>query len=489
MLTEVPSSARITPVILSGGSGTRLWPVSRETAPKQFQPLQGGKSLFRQTLTRVANGKFFDAPVIVANERHRDWVAHDLDANGTSAKQVILEPIARNTAMAIALAALSLWDENPDALMLVLPSDHLIDGESEFFSDVLMAAVAANCGYLTTFGIRARTPETGFGYIKRGAACTGAPGAHLVEAFVEKPDLPTATEYLRDGQHDWNSGMFLFQVSEILTELTRHAPEILHAATEALRTASRDHEFMTPDLAALRDAPVESIDNAVMEQTNRAAVVSARFEWSDLGTFDALWDVSGKDEAGNAVSGDVIIHDSHNNLVQSSNRLVATVGVDDLVIVDTPDALLVTRKDRCQDVKGLVAEMNTRTRTEAELPAQVRRPWGTYQSVHTGDHFQIKHIIVAPGGKLSLQRHFHRAEHWVVVAGRGRVTIDEVTADFGADSSVYIPQEAVHRVENPFDEPLHLIEVQYGAYLGEDDIERLEDVYGRVEPALLDNAA
>lgn len=489
MLTDYQGNARITPVILSGGSGTRLWPVSRETAPKQFQPLQGGKSLFRQTLARVSNSELFTDPVIVANARHRDWVAHDLAANNVHAGKVILEPVARNTAMAIALAALLLWEEDPDGIMLVLPSDHLIDGLSEFLSDMLMAAVAANCGYLTTFGIRARTPETGFGYIKRGAGCAGAPGAHLVEAFVEKPDLATAAGYVRDGQHDWNSGMFMFRVSEVLAELTRHAPEIIEAASNAMRNAEADGLYVSPATTALEDAPNVSIDNAVMELTSRAAVVSARFEWSDLGSFDALWESSGKDQNGNALNGDVIASDSRNNYVQSSGRLIATIGVEDLVVVDTPDALLVTRKDRCQEVKGLVGQLNDQSRQEAELPAQVRRPWGTYQSVHTGDHFQVKHIVVAPGGQLSLQRHFHRAEHWVVVAGCGRVTIDDNVQDVSANNSVFIPRQSVHRVENPFDEPLHLIEVQYGAYLGEDDIERIEDVYGRVAATELENAA
>lgn len=489
MWNIIQGDARITPVILSGGSGTRLWPISREAAPKQFQKLDGALSLFQKTLGRVKQPDLFTAPVVVANARHQDWVVRDIAMSGSAAGHVILEPVGRNTAMAVALAALTLRDTNPDALMLVLPSDHLINDESAFLSDVLMAAVAANCGYLTTFGIRARSAETGFGYIKRGSSCVGASGASHVEAFVEKPDRVTAEQYLNSGQYDWNSGMFLFSASEILAELSTYAPDILQAATDAMRNADRDGVFVTPDQAALDNAPNLSIDNAVMEHTERAVVVSARFEWSDLGSFDALWDASGKDDEGNATLGDVVLHDSRNNLVRGSDRMIATIGVEDLVIVDTPDALLVARKDRSQDVKTLVAKLGAQDRAEAQLPAQVRRPWGTYQSVHQGDHFQVKHITVEPGGQLSLQRHAHRAEHWVVVSGKGRVTIDDQVQILGADASVYIPQRSVHRMENPFDEPLHLIEVQYGAYLGEDDIERLEDVYGRVPDQTLAQAA
>src|SRR5687768_6320753 len=465
--------ALLQPVLLSGGSGTRLWPLSREAYPKQFLPLVGDDTMVQATWRRVAS-LATAAPIVVANEEHRFLVAEQLRQIGAPVPAILLEPMGRNTAPAIAAAALQAMADGGDPLLLVLPSDHVVRDEVGFRDAVTAAVPAAEAGALVTFGIVPDAPETGFGYIQAEA------GSDLrkVLRFVEKPDAATAQSYLDAGGYYWNSGMFLFRASRVLEELRRFRPDVVQAVQAAFDAAKRDGDFIRLDKEAFAASPSDSIDYAVMEKTEHAMVLPVDIGWSDVGSWSALWDVAERDDNGNAHHGDVIAVDSRNSYAYAQ-RLVALVGVDDLIVVETDDAVLVARKDRVQDVKAVVAQLKATQRSQAALHREVQRPWGSYDSVDAGDGFQVKRIKVKPGAQLSLQSHTQRAEHWIVVRGTARVTRNNDVFDLHANQSTYIPIGAKHRLENPGAEMLELIEVQSGAYLGEDDIVRYEDVYGR----------
>ena len=464
----------IVPVILSGGSGTRLWPVSREAYPKQFLPLVGEDTMLQATWKRVAQIAGA-APIVVANQEHRFMAAEQLRECNVTPQALILEPIGRNTAPAIAIAALQAMANGDDALLLVLPSDHVVRDEKAFHEAVKQAAAAAQTGKLVTFGIVPTAPETGYGYIK---AATGQ-GVRAVERFVEKPNLETAEQYVRSGEYFWNSGMFLFKASRYLAELEALQPAILAASRAALDKASRDSDFIRLDADAFAASPNDSIDYAVMEKTADAAVVPLDAGWNDVGSWSALWEVSDKDASGNACHGDVIAVDCRNSYAYGS-RLIAMVGLDDVVVVETDDAVFVGHKDRVQDVKEIVARIKRDGRSEAAAHRKVYRPWGAYDSIDNGARFQVKRITVKPGATLSLQMHHHRAEHWIVVSGTAEVTRGEEVILLTENQSTYIPLGVTHRLKNPGKLPLELIEVQSGSYLGEDDIVRFEDQYGRV---------
>jgi len=461
------------PVMLSGGSGTRLWPLSREAYPKQFLPLAGADTMLQATWRRVADIAGA-APIVVANEDHRFLVAEQLRQVGAPTPSILLEPIGRNTAPAIAAAALQALSAGGDPLLLVLPSDHVVRDADAFCRAVREAATAAEEGALVTFGIVPSAPEPGFGYIQG----VGGDGLRDVARFVEKPDVATAQSYLDAGGYYWNSGMFLFRASRYLSELERFRPDILAATRTAWEQAKRDGDFIRLDRDAFAACPADSIDYAVMERTGSAKVLPIDIGWSDLGSWSALWDVAERDAQGNATLGDVIAVDSRGSYVHA-RRLVALVGVDDLVVVDTDDAVLVARKDRVQQVKDVVAQLKQGRRSQAALHREVHRPWGSYDSVDVGARFQVKRIKVKPGARLSLQSHTQRAEHWIVVSGTARVTRDNDVFELHANQSTYIPIGAKHRLENPGSAMLELIEVQSGDYLGEDDIVRYDDVYGR----------
>ncbi|PJJ97270.1 mannose-1-phosphate guanylyltransferase/mannose-6-phosphate isomerase [Lysobacteraceae bacterium NML91-0213] len=460
-------------VLLSGGSGTRLWPLSREAYPKQFLALAGEATMVQDTWSRAAALTTLK-PIVVANEEHRFLVAEQLRQIGAPVPDIVLEPVGRNTAPAIAAAALQARAAGEDPVLLVLPSDHVVRDVAAFHAAVREAMPAAEDGALVTFGIRASAPETGFGYIQAGPG----EGVRPVLRFVEKPDADTAAGYLASGDYAWNSGMFLFRASRYLDEIARFRPDILDAVRRAFDGASRDGDFIRLEREAFAASPSDSIDYAVMEKTADARVLPVDIGWNDVGSWSALWDVSEQDAHGNAGHGDVIVVDSRNSYAYS-RRLVALVGVDDLVVVETDDAVLVARKDRVQQVKDVVARLKADQRSHAVLHREVHRPWGSYDSIDVGSGFQVKRITVKPGARLSLQSHAHRAEHWVVVRGTARVTRDNDVFDLHANQSTYIPLGARHRLENPASEPLELIEVQSGDYLGEDDIVRYEDVYGR----------
>jgi mannose-1-phosphate guanylyltransferase / mannose-6-phosphate isomerase len=471
-------AARLQPVLLSGGSGTRLWPLSREAYPKQFLALAGERTMLQDTWLRVAPLAEGTAPIVVANEEHRFLAAEQLRQVGMEHAAIVLEPVGRNTAPAIAAAALQATAQDDDPLLLVLPSDHVVRDVPAFQAAVRAAIPAARDGALVTFGIVPESAETGFGYIQSEAGQPGGERVRRVLRFVEKPDAATAQRYLDAGDHYWNSGMFLFRASRYLAELERFRPDILAAVRAALEDAQRDGDFIRLDKAAFAASPSDSIDYAVMEKTDSAMVLPVDIGWNDVGSWSALWDVSEQDAEGNARHGDVIAIDSHNSYAYA-RRLVALVGVDDLVVVETDDAVLVAHKDKVQQVKEVVARLKAEQRSHAILHREVHRPWGSYDSVDQDDGFQVKRIKVKPGARLSLQSHRHRAEHWIVVRGIARVTRDNDVFDLHANQSTYIPLGARHRLENPGLETLELIEVQSGDYLGEDDIVRYEDVYGR----------
>ncbi|RMH93332.1 mannose-1-phosphate guanylyltransferase/mannose-6-phosphate isomerase [Lysobacter pythonis] len=468
----------IHPVILSGGSGTRLWPRSRSNTPKQFLPLVGDDTLFQATARRVAVLRDTTAVLTVCAEDHRFMVGEQLQAIGLASGGILLEPVARNTAPAIALAALHVLAVDPDGVLLVLPADHLIRDEPAFHAAVRAGLPRAIGGALVTFGIRPEYAETGYGYIRIGESLGS--GVHAIDAFVEKPDAERARGYLAGGDYLWNSGMFLFRADAYLAALAAHAPAILDAAREAYARAKRDLDFIRVDAEAFARSPSDSIDYAVMERAADAAVVPVDCGWSDVGSWSSLWSVGARDADGNVQLGDTLAFDTRDSYLQAADdRLVAALGVRDLIVVDTADAVLVAHRDRVQDVKKLVDRLKAEGRTEHLHHRKVYRPWGSYDSLSVGEGFQVKRIVVKPGAALSLQRHRHRAEHWVVVSGRAEVTCDERVFELRANQSTYIPQGSVHRLRNASDEPVELIEVQSGGYLGEDDIERLEDVYGR----------
>lgn len=461
-------------VVLAGGSGTRLWPLSRAAYPKQFLALHGEHTMLQATLKRL-DGLDIHSSVTICNEEHRFFVAdqlHEIDRLGS----IILEPVGRNTAPAIALAALSSIEDG-DPLLLVLPADHVIQGEKLFIKTILEATSLAKAGKLVTFGIAAREANTGYGYIKKGEFQD--PGFN-VDAFVEKPINKLAKEYVDSGKYLWNSGMFMFKASRYLEELKKYRPDILKACQLSIKGISKDNDFLRVNETAFAECPSVSIDYAVMEKTADAVVVPMNVGWSDLGSWLSLWKISEKDSNGNAIHGNVILHNSKNSYIRSDETLVTAIGVNDFVIVSTKDALIVAHQDSVEDLKVITEKIKNESKDEWDSPREVVRPWGKYNLIDKGSRFQVKRIKVKPGGKLSLQKHKHRAEHWVVVSGEAKVTKGEKNFTLHENESIYIPIGMVHSLENPGIVDLELIEVQSGSYLGEDDIIRLSDNYGRV---------
>ena len=467
----------ISPIIMCGGSGTRLWPLSRAQFPKQFLPLVNDTSMLQDTLARLPVKH--QAPVFICNEDHRFLVAEQVKQVKCNNATILLEPQGRNTAPAVALAALNALEKNSDALLLVLAADHVIKNTEEFHQAVSVAAMSAQQGKLVTFGIVPTHAETGYGYIKQGNE--KGDGTYQVAKFVEKPNEETAQAYLASGEYLWNSGMFLFKASRYIEELEKFRPDILASCQEAMTKVEKDLDFTRPDREAFLQCADESIDYAVMEKTSDAVVVPLDAGWSDVGSYSALWEVCQQDEQQNVLKGDVIAHDTRNSYIHSQNKLIATLGVDNLVVIDTPDAVLVADKNKVQNVKEIVNELKAQQRPEPKLHREVYRPWGKYDSVDHGERFQVKRITVNPGAKLSVQMHHHRAEHWIIVSGTAKVTLDGETILLSENQSTYIPIGVVHALENPGKLPLEMIEVQSGSYLGEDDIVRFEDRYGRAK--------
>jgi mannose-1-phosphate guanylyltransferase/mannose-6-phosphate isomerase len=468
----------IVPVVLSGGVGSRLWPVSREAHPKQFLPLAGELSMLQDTLERTAD-LAASAPIVVCNEEHRFMVAEQLRQVDLAAAALLLEPEGRNTAPAVAIAALQALAEDPEAILLVLPADHVITNVEAFVGAVRKALPLAEKGQLMTFGVVPTQPEVGYGYIKCGAPLDS--DLYSLDRFVEKPDLAVAGEYVASGDYLWNSGMFLLGAAAYIEELGQFSPDMLTACRAAMAEASSDMDFVRPQREAFLACPSDSIDYAVMEKTSLGAVVSLDCGWSDVGAWSALWEVAERDDSGNAQVGDVILDQCSDSYFRSESRLVAATGVDKLVVIETADAVLVAPRDKVQDVKRIVTRLKAQQRPEVSLHRRVYRPWGSYESLVSADRFQVKRIVVNPGQTLSLQMHHHRAEHWIVVHGTAEVTCEDKVFMLGEDESTYIPLGHKHRLANPGRIPLELIEVQSGAYLGEDDIVRFEDVYGRSE--------
>lgn len=465
------------PVILSGGSGTRLWPLSRGAYPKQFLPLTSERTMLQETLTRLEGIENLHAPLVVCNEEHRFMVAEQLRGIELEPQAIILEPVGRNTAPAVALAAMA---AGPGEILLVLPADHVIEEIGFFQRAVRQAVEEAEKGHLVTFGIVPSGPETGYGYIRADAASKSGGVAMKVDRFVEKPDAKTAEQYLASGDYFWNSGMFVFKASRFLEELEKFNPEMLEACSEAWEQATRDLDFTRLDKSSFEACPSDSIDYAVMEKTADAVVIPLDAGWNDVGSWSALWEVSDKDPEGNAVRGDVLYHDTRNSYLHSCGKLVATVGVDDLVVIETDDAVMVAPKERVQEVKEIVSKLKASGRSESDQHRKVYRPWGYYDSIDNGERHQAKRIVVNPGARLSLQMHHHRAEHWIVVKGTALVTRGDEQLVVSENESTYIPLGMVHCLENKGVIPLEMIEVQSGSYLGEDDIVRFEDKYGRV---------
>jgi mannose-1-phosphate guanylyltransferase/mannose-6-phosphate isomerase len=471
----------IVPVILSGGSGTRLWPLSRAMYPKQFLHFFNGdgRSLLGTTLGRLGSDNDFAAPIVVCNSDHRFLVQEEVARAGIDPQAIILEPVARNTAAAVAVAALFAQRQNPNAILAVMPSDHIVDDEPGFVDGIKRAAQIAATGRLVLFGIKPAEAHTGYGYIHQGAPLDAESGGFAVEAFCEKPKRAVAEQYVAAGDYFWNSGIFVLSARTFLTELERLDPRIFEAARDALDAATEDLGFLRLEATAFAESPNISIDYAVMEKTKAAAMLPLDVGWSDVGSWSSLWEIAPRDERGNAVEGDALLLDTKNCLVHSERSLVATIGLEDLIVVDTPDALLVADKARAQEVSGLVAKLKQSNRKEHEQHLRNYRPWGFFETLSIGGRFQVKLLHVKPGGKLSMQMHHHRSEHWVVVRGTARVTIGEDEKLVQENESVYITATHWHRLENPGKVPLELIEVQIGSYLGEDDIIRTEDVYHR----------
>jgi mannose-1-phosphate guanylyltransferase/mannose-1-phosphate guanylyltransferase/mannose-6-phosphate isomerase len=474
----IESGNKIVPVILSGGSGTRLWPVSRKSFPKQFWPLISDRSMLAETALRAASSAF-SHPIVVTNQDHRFVVAEQLRDAGIHSAQILLEPVGRNSAPAIAAAALLAAETDPEAVLWIMAADASITNLPALNTALQAAAAAARAGNFVTFGMRPTAPETGYGYIEQGDAVAGLPGVFHVARFLEKPNAKTAAALLAAGGHLWNSGMFMFQASLLLAEMEALAPDVLASVRAAMRARTTDLDFIRLGLEAFSTAPDISIDYAIAEKTAKAVVVPADIGWSDVGSWSALFEIAPKDENGNFAQGDVILEGAHNSYARSDGILTALLGVRDLVVVTTQDAVLVAHKDQAQNVKKIVDRLKAQKRPEADTHNRTYRPWGFYESLIHGDRFQVKRIVVWPGQKLSLQKHFHRAEHWVVVAGCASVTCDEETRLVHENESIYLPQGSLHRMHNPGKIPLTVIEVQSGAYLGEDDIVRYDDTYGR----------
>lgn len=466
----------LVPVLLSGGVGSRLWPLSRELNPKQFLPLTGELSLLQQTLQRSENLPA-TAPIVVCNDEHRFMVAEQMRSVDITPSAIILEPVGRNTAPAVAVAALQALKQSPDAVMLVMPADHVIKNPKAFAAAVELGLVKAEQQKLVTFGVVPDVAETGYGYIRRDD--TEIDGCFAIAEFVEKPSQNVAQQYVDSGNYYWNSGMFLLGAQTYLDELSVYAPEIVAAATKAFELAHEDLDFIRLDIEQFSACPSDSIDYAVMEKTDKGMVVPLSCGWSDVGAWSSLWEVGEKDASGNVACGDTLLHNTVDSYVHSSSRLVSTIGVANLVVVETADAILVADKSQVQDVKAIVNALKAQQRSEVSTHTKVYRPWGSYESLVNAERFQVKRIIVNPGQTLSLQMHHHRAEHWIVVRGTAKVTSGEKEFILVEDQSTYIPLGTKHRLANPGVIPLELIEVQSGSYLGEDDIVRFEDVYGR----------
>jgi mannose-1-phosphate guanylyltransferase/mannose-6-phosphate isomerase len=467
------------PLILSGGSGSRLWPMSRRLLPKQFLPLVSEHTLLQDTVLRLKDVQGGRAPIVVSNSEHRFLVAEQLREIGAKPDVQILEPVGRNTAPAVAVAALHAQSRHRDACLFVLPSDQLIQDVPAFHAAIATALPLAAGGSLVTFGITPRGPVTGYGYLERGEPISGSKGSFRVSRFVEKPDLETARRYVASGRFFWNSGMFVFLAKRYLEELQRLRPDIASAAKAAWQAGKGDLDFMRLDAAAFEACPSDSVDYAVMERTSASVMVQADIGWSDVGSWAALWEAGAKDDRENVAHGDVDLRDAKGCYVRAESRLVSVLGATDLVVVETDDAVLVADKSRSQEVKEVVDTLDRKARTEHVSHSRVYRPWGYYESIDAGERFQVKRIMVKPGEALSLQMHHHRAEHWVVVSGTAKVTRDEETKLLSENESAYIPIGTKHRLENPGKTPLFLIEVQSGGYLGEDDIVRFEDRYKR----------
>lgn len=471
---------KLYPVILSGGAGSRLWPLSREHYPKPLLPLVSEKTLLQETACRLDDIEGLGDAVYVCNEEHRFLVAEQVTQLGKKPVTIILEPEGRNTAPALTLAALYLLERDPDAMMVVMPADHVMTEQQQFVDAVRGGCINAGQGALVTFGIVPGGPETGYGYIQRNGEVPGT-AAFSVASFVEKPDLQTAEHYVSHGDYYWNSGIFLMRADRWLEEVSQYCGDILEACRKAVVKGAQDADFFRVSKEAFLASPSNSIDYAVMEKTDRAVVVPISAGWSDVGAWSAIWNVSPRDTNGNVIQGDVIAEDTHNALLISQHRCLATVGLDDVIVIETADAVLVASMDKAQDVKAIVSSLKACDREEHKVHRQVYRPWGSYEGIDAGPRFQVKRLSVKPGAQLSLQMHRHRAEHWVVVKGTAQVTCGDQVFMLHENESTYIPIGERHRLENPGNIPLEVIEIQSGSYLGEDDIVRFEDVYDRVQ--------
>jgi mannose-1-phosphate guanylyltransferase/mannose-6-phosphate isomerase len=472
-------TGRIHPVLLCGGSGTRLWPLSRAARPKQLLPLMSERTMLQETVARTMLSQRYARPLVIGSRQHRFLLSEQLEEAGADPCCVVLEPAGRNTAPALAVAALLLLEQDPGALMLAQPADHVISQPDAFHRAVAAAEQAAEQGRLVTFGIHAAAPETGYGYIQTGECLDGIEGVHCVSRFVEKPDALSARKYVAEGDYCWNSGIFLLAAADYLEELERFCPSVITACELAIQNGTREGHFLDLDDESFAEAPAISIDYAVMERTSKAAVVPVEMGWSDIGSWKALHAVQDRDGDGNVLQGDVVAQDVRRSLIRSDGPLVAALGLEDVVIVAEGDVMFVAPADRAAEVGTLLKELDVQGRPERVEHRRVHRPWGYYETVDLGERFQVKRIMVKPGGRLSLQMHYHRAEHWVVVSGTARADCDGEERLLRENESIYIPQGCSHRLENPGRIPLHLIEVQTGAYLGEDDIVRFEDHYGR----------
>jgi len=469
---------QIIPVILSGGSGTRLWPLSRKQYPKQYLPLAGDNTMLQETILRLGGLNNLVDPIIVCNADHRFLVAEQCQQIDIKNPTILLEPIGRNTAPAIAAAALQSLKKSDDAVLLVLSADHVIQDVEAFHAAINTACQQAQEGKLATFGIVPTDANTGYGYIK--ASADSNEGTYKVEEFVEKPDIKTAQACLEQGNYLWNSGMFMFKANTLIDELTTHSPDIVKSVSNAVSNAKQDLDFIRLDKQTFESSPSDSIDYALMEKSDNVIVVPLDAQWNDIGAWSALHDIGTKDANGNVIKGDVIAQDTTNTYINANHHMVTTIGVDNLIVVDTPDATFIATQDKAQEVKSIVESLQASGRCEGAAHRKVYRPWGWYDSIETGEHFQVKRLHVNPGAKLSLQMHHKRAEHWVVVHGTVTVTNGDQTFDLNKGESTYIPIGTTHALENKTNEPLEIIEVQSGAYLGEDDIVRFEDIYGRV---------
>ncbi len=471
----------IVPVILAGGSGTRLWPMSREHYPKQLIAMYNEHTLLQNTLLRLEGIEALESPIVVCNEEHRFMAAEQLRRVNIPPHSIILEPMGRDTAPAIALAALKAMEDGQDPVLLILPADHTIKEKRTFHTIVRNGLIHAEQGNLITFGVIPGSPETGYGYIKKGDVLDAETHACKIQRFVEKPDFKTAKEYVKSGSYCWNSGMFMFRASDIINALEKDAPAILTQCREVIHQGRQDMDFFRMDPEKFKAIPSDSIDYAVMEKTEKGIVIPFDGGWNDLGSFEALWQIGEKNTNGNVIKGDVLTHDVCTSYINAESRLVAVVGLENIVVVETKDAVLVSPRDRVQDVKKIVTQLKEKKRDESISHQKVYRPWGTYETMDIEKRFQVKRITVKPGAKLSLQKHYHRAEHWTVVSGTAIIVRDDKEILLKEDESVYIPLGTLHRMENPGKIHLELIEVQSGAYLGEDDIVRFDDDYGRKE--------